>query len=183
MNIYDFSLILLMIFSLLSFVDGIVIHLFYYRLHEHPESRKEHYLHSLRALLFFLTVLLIYYFESTGFWLWIGCIIIIIDYIVESIDMFAEKESRRLMGGLSSFEYWLHGTLVMFRSLSLGLWFSDFSIYRDSAERKLSGVSLIAIKQIMISTLIVFFIHVLLILKPDLFSLFSRQCCRIGEER
>lgn len=185
MDTQSFSLLFLVVFSLLSFVDGVYIHLIYYRLHAHPDSRNEHLLHSLRALFFFLILLLLYYFEASGIWLWLGCLIILADYIVESLDMVAEKESRKNLGGLSSFEYWLHGTLVMVRSLSLGLWFSTFSFSRfnlDSSgvQLHLSGYSLMVVEQIMVSTLAVFGLHLLLILKPNILNLFYRRCCGRG---
>ncbi|AUN99687.1 hypothetical protein DOM21_02365 [Bacteriovorax stolpii] len=177
------SLGILLIFSILSFVDGVYIHLLHYRLQEQTASKYEHYLHSLRALLFFLILLFIYYFRSSGIWLWIGCFFILFDYIIESIDMFAEKESRQELGGLPSFEYWLHGTLVMLRSLSLGLWFSSISLSRfnlnDSAMKAhLTGLSSLLIEQILISTLCVVGLHILLIFRPNALRAIQWQCCK-----
>lgn len=186
MEVKLFSLIFLCAFSIFSFIDGVYIHLYKYRLHENKNSKREHFLHTIRAVFFFLILLFIYYYEASGFWLYLGCGIVIIDYGVESIDMFEEKTSRNSLGGLSSFEYWLHGTLVMLRSLSLGLWFSTFTYARFFLNEASLSVThnvyyLFVIKQLMISTFLVAGLHILLILKPNFFKVLNIRCCGLGE--
>lgn len=178
----NLSLIILMLFSLLSTWDGIYLHLFKYKLHEHEESKREHLLHTFRASLFFLILLFIYYFQSSGFWLYLGIFFIVVDYIVESLDMIIEGQSRKNIGGLSDFEYWLHGTLIMLRSLSLGLWLSSFTSERfywnqTSIKITMTGWNLFLLEQILISTLAVVGIHLVLIFKPKLMSTFRLTCC------
>lgn len=185
MSTQDLSLILLVAFSFLSFIDGVYIHLIHYRLHENKDSKKEHFLHSLRALFFLLTLVFVFYFESSGYWLLGACFIVFIDYIIESADMFEEKKSRSLLGGLSSFEYWLHGTLIMLRSLSLGLWFSSFSSSRFSLNESLlqlhlKGNSSIVVEQLMISTLLVVGLHFLLLVRPHFLERSNFHCCKYG---
>lgn len=106
---------LLVIFSALSFVDGIVVHLWRERLHRRPGSRLEHALHSARAVLF--PPILVLFFGGVG--PVAGLVLIAIDQGVEIADMAVERRSRAFSGGLRSSEYVLHGVLITLRSAGI----------------------------------------------------------------
>ena len=59
MNLFDLSALLLIAFYALSLVDGLYFHLYAFRLHARPETRREHWAHTGRALLFIPTLLLV----------------------------------------------------------------------------------------------------------------------------
>jgi hypothetical protein len=52
MDARDLAVLLLLPFAALAFVDGIWIHLVRLRLHARPQCRREHALHTARAVLF-----------------------------------------------------------------------------------------------------------------------------------
>ncbi len=106
---------LLVIFATLSFVDGIVVHLWRERLHRRPESRLEHALHSARAVLF-PPILILFFGGAAPL---AGLVLIAIDQGVEIADMAVERRSRAFSGGLRSSEYVLHGTLITLRSAGI----------------------------------------------------------------
>lgn len=175
MELQSIAVIFLIIFSLLSAIDGIYIHLIKFKLHEHIETKKEHRLHTMRSFLFFLTLLFLFYFKTSGYWLYLTVLVLLVDVIIESQDMLLEFKSRKNIGGLPSYEYFLHGILILLRNFSIGLWMSqferrDFGLSESLIEVRESGWIKSQIEQSMALTLIVFLIHVLLIMKPKIFS-------------
>lgn len=102
---------LLVLFVALSFVDGIVVHLWRERLHRRPESRLEHALHSARAVLF--PPILVLFFGGVA--PAAGLVLLAVDQGFEIADMAVERRSRAYSGGLRSSEYILHGTLITLR--------------------------------------------------------------------
>lgn len=118
---YSLSLFLLVVFALLSAIDGLYFHLWKYRLHARAESRREHLLHTLRSLLFPAIVLALYAQPSAGIILWIGVGLVVLDAGVEFWDVWIERDSRVAWGGLSSAEYLLHVLLTILRTASLAL--------------------------------------------------------------
>ena len=117
----DLAVLLLAPLAVLAAVDGLYVHLWRLRLHERPESRREHLLHTVRALLFPPTLALVYGFESAGAWLWAGAALAAIDTGLEGWDTFEEPRSRQTIGGLTSAEALLHVVLVTLRAASLVL--------------------------------------------------------------
>jgi hypothetical protein len=101
----------LVAFSVLSFVDGIVIHLWRERLHRRPDSRLEHALHTARAILF-PAILVLFFGDAAPA---LGLALIVVDQGVEIADMAVERRSRARAGGLRSSEYVLHGMLITLR--------------------------------------------------------------------
>ena len=101
------TLILLILFALLATYDGFYLHLVKYRLYEHTESKFEHITHTVRAILFPLT-LIFFYLSTNDVLFYIGVSIIVIDIITLGIDAYSETESRSFMGGLPRWEYILH---------------------------------------------------------------------------
>lgn len=107
----------LLAFAALSFVDGIVLHLWRERLHRRPESRLEHALHTARAVLF--PAILVAFFGGAAPAL--GVALLAVDQVVEVADMAVERRSRAFSGGLRSSEYVLHGVLITLRAAGVTL--------------------------------------------------------------
>ena len=119
----DLAVILLVPLAGLAAVDGVYLHLWRFRLHERPECRREHRLHTARALLFPLGLVLVYGHAAAGAWIYAGAAIVLADTGLELWDCFEEPASRRLLGGLSQHEALLHVVLVTLRAASLALAF------------------------------------------------------------
>ena len=100
--------ILFLLFGGLAFFDGVYLHLWRFRLFAWRESRREHALHTVRAILYPLTIYLMLAIEARGFWLYVGVFVALIDLIFQGWDLFEERKARRGFGGLSAFEYALH---------------------------------------------------------------------------
>jgi hypothetical protein len=115
------SIVLLLVFAALAPLDGLYLHLWRYRLHTRAESRHEHALHTARALLFPVILVLVYGGRSSGWPLVLGAALIAVDVSVQAADMWVEPASRADLGGLSSFESVLHGILITIGSASLAL--------------------------------------------------------------
>jgi hypothetical protein len=101
----------LLAFVALSFVDGVVLHLWFERLHLRAESRGEHALHTARAVLFPLVLVTFFAGPSLA-----GVLLLALDEVAEVWDMAVERRSRAYSGGLRSSEYVLHGALITLRS-------------------------------------------------------------------
>lgn len=113
--------ILLLVFATLAPIDGVYIHLIRLKLHTRAECWTEHVWHTVRAVLFVPATYALFGVVSGGALLWAGIAIAVIDQAVEIVDMASEKNSRASVGGLSSFEYILHGTLTLLRSAAVAL--------------------------------------------------------------
>jgi hypothetical protein len=113
--------ILLLVFATLAPIDGVYIHLIRLKLYARPESWPEHVWHTVRTLLFLPATYALFGVVSGGALLWAGIAIAVVDQAVEVVDMASEKDSRAGIGGLSSFEYILHGILTLLRSAAIAL--------------------------------------------------------------
>lgn len=111
----------LWLFAALAAVDGLVLHLWRFRLYAFSDSRREHALHTLRAVLFVPILILLFARDSLGFALWTGVAIALVDTGIELWDTFIEPASRRALGGLTAFESTLHAALVTLRSAAIAL--------------------------------------------------------------
>lgn len=115
-------------FAVLGIIDGFYLHIWRFRLHEHPESRFEHLTHTARAMFFPGIVYCLFLFPNTPGMYQAGLLLVLADIVVLTIDAYSEKDSRAFMGGLPRWEYILHlfvngfhfGAILMF----LGLKFS-----------------------------------------------------------
>jgi hypothetical protein len=97
----------LALFAVLAFYDGFVLHIFRYRLYQHPESKTEHLTHTLRAVLFpFIAYFL--FLGNCQACFWVGMAAVLLDVGVMLWDAYIEKDSRAFMGGLPRWEYILH---------------------------------------------------------------------------
>jgi hypothetical protein len=117
----DLAVLLLLPLAALAVGDGLYLHLWRLRLHERPECRREHLLHTVRALLFPPALVLVYGYESAGAALWLGGALVAGDTALEAWDTFEEPASRRALGGLAAREALLHVALVTLRAVSLAL--------------------------------------------------------------
>lgn len=100
-------MITMVLFGILATYDGIYLHIFKYRLYEHPESKFEHLTHTIRAVLF--PFMLYYLFLSTTpITFYIGLSFVVFDVLVLGVDAYVEKDSRAFMGGLPRWEYIVH---------------------------------------------------------------------------
>jgi hypothetical protein len=98
---------LLLMFSALAIFDGFYLHLVKYRLYKHPESKLEHLMHLVRAVLFPCILTFLYLrTDITSFW--IGTAFVALDILALGIDAYTEGDSRVFMGGLPRWEYILH---------------------------------------------------------------------------
>ena len=108
MNLFDLSALFLIGFSLLSLVDGLYFHLYKFRLHARAETRREHWAHTARALLFIPTLLLVLAGTTSGWLLWLGVMAIAVDLGATIADLILERKARQFQGGLPGYEEKLH---------------------------------------------------------------------------
>jgi hypothetical protein len=115
------AVIVLQVFVVLSTIDGLYIHLWRLRLHQRPESYREHLWHTARALLFAPVVALLFAMPSAGMLLWLGVALAFADQAAGVYDAMSERDSRMTLGGLGRGEYVLHVILVAVHAIALTL--------------------------------------------------------------
>jgi hypothetical protein len=167
------GLIFLILFSVLSLIDGVYLHLIIYKLPEKNESRLEHLTHTLRAILFLPITLTIFYWNLSGFWLLCSVGIIALDLIVEAIDVLSERKSRALIGGLSSGEYLLHVALTSTRVAAISFFLASKPIEAWSTSLSLPdypGLVKMIVLNLIPGAVIIAFFHIVLIFRPLLVS-------------
>lgn len=167
------SLGILIFFMALSLVDGVLLHLIIYKFPENADSKKEHLEHTARAILFIPILLLLYYWNLSGPWLWLLSLIITVDLIIEALDILEERKSRSKIGGLSSGEYLLHLFLTTTRVAALalalankpkGAWLSSMDLPAYTETFKLFVFPLV------LGAIFIALLHIVLIFKPNLIS-------------
>lgn len=104
---FTIATLMLLMFGLLATFDGIYLHIFKYRLYRQKESRFEHAIHTIRALLFPF-ILYFLFLQQTTVAFYAGITFVVLDLITLGIDAFVEKDSRTFMGGLPRWEYIIH---------------------------------------------------------------------------
>lgn len=115
------AVIVLQGFATLSAIDGLYLHLWRLRLHQRPDSYREHLWHTTRAILFAPTVVLLFALPSAGALLWLGVALALLDQLAGVADVLAERDSRASLGGLGRGEYALHMMLVALHASALAL--------------------------------------------------------------
>lgn len=113
MSLFDLSAILMLLFAALSMVDGLYLHLYRFKLHARPESRREHIIHGIRGLLLIPTLLFVLSGTTSGFLLWLGVGFVLLDVAVTVADVVEERGSRNFQGGLPPHELVLHVALTV----------------------------------------------------------------------
>lgn len=119
------SFILLLLFLTVGVIDGICFHLKKYQLFAHQESRTEHLLHSIRALLLVPTILLLYVLPSQGWQLYLALGLVIADLVVMVADVLIEYKSRASLGGLTNAEYTVHMVANSLHMMAITLAFAS----------------------------------------------------------
>ena len=179
------ALVFLMINSLIAFFDGVLIHLFDKNLHFFHETMKEHKLHTARSFLFTIILIFLFYFKTSGTWLYFCIFLVIFDKVLEIWDIWEEKNSREGLEGLSNIESLLHALAISTRSLAYGFWFSQFSIEdlsiasSDIIFRNLDFVN-VQVFQLIGSSIFVTSFHLYLMYRPVKLKLkynFKHSCC------
>jgi hypothetical protein len=142
------ALVVLALFSGLSAVDGLYLHLYRLRLHARPASWNEHVWHTARSILFVPMVLALFATRSGGLLLWFGVGVVVVDQIFEGLDAASERASRAALGGLGTFEYSLHLALTTLRAAALtaaclsrpaGAWSLDAPLVLEALPAPLSA--------------------------------------------
>ena len=113
--------VLLAAFAMLAAVDGLYIHLWRLRLHARPETRREHWLHTVRALLFPPVLVGLFALPTSGIFLWAAIAVAALDLMAGLWDVAIERDSRAKLGGLGTAEYMLHVAVSMVHSGALAL--------------------------------------------------------------
>lgn len=113
--------ILLTLFAGLAFYDGVYLHLLRYRLYARSESRTEHLLHTIRALLFPPLLYFLYLSPGPAGFL-VGVVLVLADVLTLGADAYLEKDSRAFMGGLPRWEYILHLFVNGLHFASIAVW-------------------------------------------------------------
>lgn len=106
---------------LLGAIDGLYFHLRRYRLFAFPESRGEHVLHTVRAVLVLPPLALLYLADASGLCLWTVAAAIAVDQLMLFLDLREEATSRRRFGGLEPAEYQIHVTANGLHGIALAL--------------------------------------------------------------
>lgn len=117
------SFLLMVVVSVLGLVDGFYFHIWKFRLHERPQSRREHVIHSIRMTLVIPAVYGLFVAPATGVLLWGVAAVVAADFFVMLWDLFEESASRRDLGGIPRAEYIIHvvATGLHASSCALGL--------------------------------------------------------------
>ena len=118
----NLSLALFFVFAQLAAVDGLVFHLFRYRLYAHPDSRAEHGVHTAMALGFLGVVWGMAYFRPSGvgWWTFAGWQALTLG--VSFVDVWIEPRSRARFGGLSRTEYLFHMLMNTLHGIAVAVW-------------------------------------------------------------
>lgn len=95
-------------FTAIASVDGLYFHLYRYRLYERPDSRYEHRLHTLNAVLYVPLTALLFCAEPLGLWRHLALALFAASVAIEVLDVRCEEQSRRSLGGLTTTEYLMH---------------------------------------------------------------------------
>ena len=150
-------------FAALSFVDGVWLHLLRFRLHERRESRREHLIHTGRAVLFPMLLATLFIPSWPSLPLWLGLAVLAADQALELIDMAIERASRSASGGLGSGEYVVHGLAITLRSVAVGA-----ALLLHANDTPFAGLLSQLATWLLPGSIVVALVHVALVLRPDL---------------
>ncbi|MGE9746706.1 hypothetical protein [Bdellovibrio bacteriovorus] len=178
---------ILLLFLGLSIFDGLYYHLWKFRLQERNDSKFEHITHTLRAILFIPTVILIYWTGVSGMALWSAIVVLAFDLITEVVDVLEERASRATLGGLPSGEYLVHIMLTTLRVSALALAFAALpseAWLLNSADVVVPSFSKFVALQTLPGAILVAGLHIYLIFDPTFVSRMERslrnKCCPQG---
>ncbi|XDD47632.1 hypothetical protein AB3N60_06010 [Leptospira sp. WS39.C2] len=166
MDLMDLSLVFLVLFSGLAFFDGIVLHLWKYKLFQYTDTFYEHKLHTIRSVIFPIILIGLFLFETKG-WLFVLVLAItLFDLIIQLFDMREEKGARIRFGGLSTTEYILHVTLTSLHTSMLLLYLiakPNGSFAFNTSEITLAnGIQFLVIMNLLPGAILVALLHLAL---------------------
>lgn len=116
MDLKIFSCLFLLIYLVIAVIDGFYFHIYKYKLYAREDSKKEHLLHTLNAILFPLSIFFVFCDKFKGIFLYFGILLLILSLIIEFFDLYEESKSRKSLGGLTSNEYAMHFSLSGLRA-------------------------------------------------------------------
>jgi hypothetical protein len=102
---------LLLVIGHLGFFDVVWFHGHRFRLQDRPECRREVFLHTMRHAVYAIQFLCIANLRFHGSALAVFAVVYAVDVAVAWADVWEEKSSRRLLGGLDRGEYLMHVVL------------------------------------------------------------------------
>ncbi len=175
----------LILFLGLSIFDGIYYHLWLFRLQEREDSKFEHATHTLRAVLFIPTLILIFLIGMSGVALWVAILVLLFDLVTEILDVLNERKSRETLGGLPSGEYLIHILLTTLRVAALTLAFAALPreawLLNTNVEIILPSISKLIAMQALPGAILMAGLHIYLIYDPLFISkteaFIKGKCC------
>lgn len=111
------SCFFLLLYLLFAVIDGLYFHIYKYKLYAREESRKEHLLHTLNAIIFPWSLYFIYFDQFKGLFLYFGVFLLLVSLVIEFFDVYEESKSRKSLGGLTNNEYAMHFALSGLRGV------------------------------------------------------------------
>jgi hypothetical protein len=176
---------LLICFAVLGAFDGFYLHLVRYKLYQHQESRAEHWMHTVRTLLF-PAVLYFLYLSNAPTAFYIGIVLTGLDLLVVGADAYLEKDSRRFMGGLPRWEYIIHlfvngfhfATIAVFLLIKLRLTENGVTLASDFTGVKSYSTFIWIVENLLPGAVLIATLHLLLML-PRPASFFNALTTRI----
>jgi hypothetical protein len=165
------SSILLILFASLALYDGLYLHILKYKLYNQLESKNEHLIHTIRAILFPAVLYFLFLKQDCPTSFYIGITLVLADMVVLGIDAFMETDSRKFMGGLPRWEYILHlfvngfhfASIAVFLALKLNFakeglvivpnfyGYTNFNTFQFIVSNLLPGAILIALIHILVA--------------------------------
>jgi hypothetical protein len=161
MHISDFNPLLLTSLGVLTAaftlgaVDGVYFHLQRFRLFAQADSRYEHCLHTLRALLALPTLILLYLVEPTGAPLYLAAAAVAADQVLLVLDLVAERTSRIKMGGVPHAEYMIHVVANGLHAVAVALALASLPAAAWTAASGWQVASLPASARVLVAVLVV----------------------------
>lgn len=185
-TLYLAALFCLISFAALAMIDGFYLHIWKYRLYLHKESEVEHFMHTLRAIIFPGIVYFFFLQSNNNAAFTVGLILVGLDILVLVADAYLEKDSRVFMGGLPRWEYILHlfangfhfAAIILFLVVKTSVTSSALIIIPTVSSGIFHDIFFELVKQILPGSIGLAIIHVAVMLTPfqQMFHRFQ-QCC------
>ena len=115
-----YATISLALFCLIGAFDGVYYHYYRFRLYKYLETKREHYIHGYRGLVFTPIALLFFVFNTSGVLYLLGLGFLALDTALEVYDILVEKDARAIFGGTPKGETISHVLATSFRIIALG---------------------------------------------------------------
>jgi NADH:ubiquinone oxidoreductase subunit 2 (subunit N) len=110
-------------FFAVAALDGFYFHILRFRLWAHADSRTEHLVHTVRALLMAPIVWLLYLGDRAS--LSVAAALVALDFVATVLDVAIEPRSRRRFGGLPRAEIAAHVLATVFHVAAIALAFAS----------------------------------------------------------